>query len=152
MVQWLRPATCFDAAHNRYRRLAPQPTQPECEREIIRRRRSKPSGETPKRRDIRVSLSEIIEAGILTAPLPLFRKYKGQELHATLQPDGAVEFGGTRYDDSSRAAEAVRETVAGRKMNTNGWTFWRYQTPSGDRRSLADARSDFIAQKPQTTA
>jgi len=117
-----------------------------------RRRRRKSSGETPKRRDIRVSLSQVIEAGILTAPLPLFRKYKAHELHATLQPDGAVEFQRTRYDNSSKAAEAARQTITGKKMNTNGWTFWRYRTPSGDKRSLADARSDFVAQRREPTA
>src|SRR5262249_53582601 len=48
--------------------------------------------------DQRVTLADLIAAGLLRAPLGLFRRYKGQTLEATLQPDGLVGFQGQVYD------------------------------------------------------
>ena len=41
----------------------------------------------------RVKLSEVIEAGILPAPLKLVATYKGKEFEADLLPDGTVSLG-----------------------------------------------------------
>jgi hypothetical protein len=43
------------------------------------------------------NLKDLISAGLLTPPLPLFRKYHGTRLEATLHADGRVEFNGTLY-------------------------------------------------------
>jgi hypothetical protein len=86
------------------------------------------------------TLAEIIRAGLLAPPLKLFRRYKGKRLEATLLADGAVEFQGQRYTTCSAAAEAARATVSGKKMNTNGWTFWRYEGAGGKKHTLAEAR------------
>src|SRR5262245_32972045 len=50
------------------------------------------------------TLAQVIEAGILSPPLRLFRKYRGQVMEATLLPDGGVEFQGTRFNTCSTAA------------------------------------------------
>jgi len=76
-----------------------------------------------------VELGEIIAAGILKAPLALFCTYKGRQLSATLRPDGSVDFDGT---------------APGRRMNTNGWSFWRYDD-RGAARQLTHARGAFLA-------
>jgi len=91
-----------------------------------------------------VELGEIIAAGILKAPLALFCTYKGRQLSATLRPDGSVDFDGTAYESCSQAAETARGTAPGRRMNTNGWSFWRYDD-RGAARQLTHARGAFLA-------
>ncbi len=87
-----------------------------------------------------MTLAELIAAGILAPPLKLFRRYKGKTLDGRLLPDGSVEFEQHRYDSCSAAAEAARATVSGRRMNTNGWSFWQYHGAGGETLTLADAR------------
>lgn len=92
-----------------------------------------------------VTLAEIVGAGFLKPPVKLFRKYKGTRMEATLKASGAVEFQGTTYASCSTAAEAARETITGRKMNTNGWSFWQCLDANGKSRTLVDVRTEFIA-------
>ena len=94
-----------------------------------------------------VSLSDVIGAGLLSPPVRLFRKYKGQVSEATLLPDGAVEFRGERYESCSTAAEAARSAVTGRKMNTNGWVFWQYLDAKGKKTLLMTAREKYLKTK-----
>jgi predicted type IV restriction endonuclease len=96
-----------------------------------------------------VKLSEIIATGLLKAPLPLFRKYKGRRMEATLHPDGTVEFAGTIYPTASTAAEIARGTVTGRRMNTNGWSFWQYLDGDSKPKELIAARTEYLARQPQ---
>jgi hypothetical protein len=77
----------------------------------------------------------------------LFREYKGSDLESTLLADGTVEFQGSKFDSCSSAAEAARETVTGRRMNTNGWSFWQYPDEDGKRMTLFDLRKRFLAMK-----
>lgn len=97
------------------------------------------------RKDFQVKLADVIAAGLLTPPLMLFRKYKGKRVEATLLADGSVGFQGTIYKTSSTAAETARGTVTGRKMNTNGWSFWKYAGADGKARELTAARTEYLA-------
>jgi predicted type IV restriction endonuclease len=106
-----------------------------------------PKEEKGTRKDFGIMLPEVIAAGLLSPPIQLFRKYKGQRLEATLLPDGKVEFQGTRYDSCSSAAEAARQVVVGRRMNTNGWDFWQYLDASGKKFTLFDCRSRLLAMR-----
>jgi hypothetical protein len=98
------------------------------------------------------SLKDLIGAGVLTPPLKLFRTHKGKRLEATLLADGRVEFQGQPYATSSAAAEAARATVSGKKLNTNGWTFWQYQGADGKKRTLHDARNQVLSPPPKATS
>jgi len=121
----------------------PQPPQSEQKKGKARRKKQKTA-----KASYAVSLAEIIGASILSPPVKLFRKYKGKMMEATLLPDGGVEFQKTRYNTCSTAAETARSTITGRRMNTNGWSFWQY-TGAGDKTlTLADARNQFLAGKP----
>ncbi len=91
-----------------------------------------------------ISLAKLIDEGYLSPPIRLFRKYKGRMMEATLFPDGAVEFQGQRYPSCSTAAETARSTVTGRKMNTNGWSFWQYQDGKGKKETLLDVRERYL--------
>jgi predicted type IV restriction endonuclease len=96
-----------------------------------------------------VSLADILNATLLTAPTRLFRNYKGQTLEATLLPDGRLEFQGDRFDSCSTAAERARATVTGRRMNTNGWAFWQFLDAKGNTCTLDRVQKAFRAGKQQ---
>jgi predicted type IV restriction endonuclease len=117
----------------------------------LRPKRQKPGRKQRKegKAKYEVSLKDIISAGLLSPPLKLFRKYKGKVMEATLLPDGGVDFEGTRYNSCSTAAEVSRSTITGRRMNTNGWDWWQYLDPNGNKLTLFDARQRFMAMKGQ---
>lgn len=96
------------------------------------------------------NLDDLIGAGLITPPLSLFRKYRGIKLEAKLLPDGKVEFNGTAHDTCSTAAEIARGTITGRRMNTNGWTFWQYLDANGKAQTLFDVRQRFLEMKGDT--
>jgi hypothetical protein len=113
--------------------------------------RSSPKAKKPKTTSAKktprvfgVELVQLISAGMLPSPLRLFRNYKGKLLEATLLADGQVQFGGTTYDTCSRAAEVARETITGRRMNTNGWAFWQLDS-GGTVKTLEEVRANFLS-------
>jgi hypothetical protein len=91
-----------------------------------------------------VNLRDLIAAGLLSPPVRLFRKYRGEMMEAVVLPDGGVEFQAARYDSCSTAAEVARSTVTGRRMNTNGWEFWQYLDAGGKARTLSATRDQFL--------
>jgi hypothetical protein len=96
-----------------------------------------------------VRIQDLIAGGLLQPPVHLFRNYKGHELQARVLADGAVEFRGNRYDSPSTAAELARDAVTGRRMQTNGWSFWQYLDAEGNKTTLLELRSRFLAMKGQ---
>jgi len=96
---------------------------------------------------IGVSLAEIIEAGLLRTPLKLMRHYKGHDLEAELLPNGTVLFEGETHKTCSRAAEHARGTITGRRMNTNGWSFWQYRDEDDNLVELDTARQELLKRK-----
>jgi hypothetical protein len=61
-----------------------------------------------------------------------------------LLPTGKVEFQGVEYDTCSAAAELARGSITGRRMNTNGWTFWQYRDAKGELRTLDEPRQQLL--------
>jgi len=96
---------------------------------------------------IGISLSQIIEAGVITPPLTIFKKYRGQEFEATVQSDGAVAFNGAVYSSPSKAADEARRLVVGGTPHTNGWDFWQYRDKSGKNVRLDAARQEYLARR-----
>jgi hypothetical protein len=92
-----------------------------------------------------ISLAKLFETGYLKPPIRLFRKYKNRIMEASLYPDGTVEFQGKRYPTCSTAAEIARSTVTGRRMNTNGWSFWQYEDSEGKTETLLDVRERYMS-------
>ncbi len=96
---------------------------------------------SPKSAD--VSMSDLLRAGLLKAPVRLFSAYKNHTLEATLLPTGEIEFQGKRYDTPSGAGSAARATITGRPMPTNGWAFWRAEDAAGESRTLKQVRDAY---------
>jgi predicted type IV restriction endonuclease len=112
-----------------------------------RRPRSAADGAVKPKNTFGVKLSDLIAAGLLRPPLGLFRQYKGTRLEATLLPDGRVEFQGAQYKSCSTAAEAARGSVTGRRMNTNGWSFWQFHDDHARVKELIAVRTEYLASR-----
>ena len=111
-------------------------------------RLTKPNlGGNAKKSFVGVSLKDIIDAQLLTAPLNLFVHYKGHDLKAKLLPDGTVSFQGKPYETCSMAADVARGTITGRPMKTNGWHFWKYRNEIGEAVFLDVARREYLKSK-----
>jgi hypothetical protein len=78
-----------------------------------------------------VKLSDLIETGVLQAPLGLQATYKGVNLTAKVLPEGKVEYRGESYGSPSGAGSAAKCDVRGlpraKGIATVGWDFWRYR-------------------------
>ena len=112
-----------------------EPATPESEGEA--------STQQGRRQATGIALTVLADAKLLNPPVRLFRNYKGHAMEASLLPSGEVEFQGKRYPSSSTAAEVARATVTGRKMPTNGWSFWQVQGESGKRQTLGQIRDAY---------
>jgi hypothetical protein len=121
-------------------RTAPRPSTPASSK-------GRPKQRKKTRVTFQASLADVIAAGLLMPPLPLFRRYKGAKLEASLLPDARVEFKGTVYDTCSAAAEMARGSITGRRMNTNGWTFWQYKGQDGRTHTLDEPRQHLLRVK-----
>lgn len=58
---------------------------------------------------------------------PLYRNYKGRKYTATLNPDGTITIGKTKYSSATAAAKAIVK-----RSSVNGWTFWYIENMNGD--------------------
>jgi len=97
----------------------------------------------------RVSLQQLIEAGLLRPPFKLEYRYKGHDLSATVQPDGSVTFQGQAFSSLSSAGGMARKSIVGAPPNrkyppTNGWTFWRYRDEQGQLHMIDALRQQFL--------
>jgi len=112
-----------------------------------RRRRGRRPSSTNATHD--VTVLDLVESGLLQPPVQLQCKYKGRDLVASIDADGAEEFGGTKHQSLSLAAGAARASVIGlrpkgRSPPTNGWTFWKYLSADGTMRPMDEARRAFV--------
>ncbi len=121
--------------------------RPVARRDSQQRTKKKKEGDDAAKPQAGVSLSDLIQAGLLRSPLMLTRKYKGHELEAELVEDGTVVFQRKTYRTCSAAAEMARSTVTGRRMNTNGWTFWQHLDAEGKLVVLDEARQNYLKGK-----
>lgn len=99
-----------------------------------------------------VTVRQLLDAGLLTAPVALVRRYKGVDLSATICHDGRIEFAGEAYDSPSQAGSFARASVIGPRPGggppaTNGWTFWMLEGPGGEWVELAGIRSQYEASR-----
>lgn len=79
-----------------------------------------------------VTMKDILDGGIISVSTRLFREYKGHDLEAVVQLDGSIVFGDQVFDSPSTAAAYARATVAGNRINTNGWEFWKTTLSEGE--------------------
>jgi hypothetical protein len=99
-----------------------------------------------------VTVGDLIQAGLIKAPLRIERDYKKVQLTGLVRPDGKVEFDGQAYDSLSTAAGMARKSVGGAPTGrpypqTNGWTFWLYSDDDGGLREIGQLREAYSAQR-----
>ncbi len=138
---------------------SPKPVQvtlptPQVSPTLPRRRKTK---EKPDRKKspafVGVTVTDLIQAGLLTPPVELVRDYKGNWLNATILDDGRVRFATTSYISLSMAASEARKTIIGTTPDrpypqTNGWSFWQIRNPtSGKLEEIDTVRQKFLKKK-----
>jgi len=103
-----------------------------------------------------VTLKQLLDAGLIAPGAQLRKRYLGQELTATVEPDGRVRFGDDVYKSLSIAAGAARVSVKGpptdgrRYYQTNGWTFWECEGEDGSPRPIEALRTRYLRERPGT--
>lgn len=105
-------------------------------------RRSPPNKGNAAPASAQVTLSMLIEAGLVRAGQVLIANYKGASLSATIQADGSIDLDGVLHDSPSSAGSAAKALVSGRPAATNGWDFWSYRDEHGLERTLGTVREE----------
>ena len=86
---------------------------------------------------------------LITLPLPLVRRFEGKDLTARIEMDGKISFRGEKYDSFWTAGSAAKASVIGTKPGekdpaTNGWDFWKCQTPDGSLVTIGSLRQKIV--------
>ena len=104
----------------------------------------------PIPKGLRVSLKDLVDAGIIVAPLDIHRNYK-QKLHkASIGTDGLISFQGQSFHSPSGAGRAVR-ILSGAPPNfaqTAGWAFWKFVDTDGKEKPISELRQRFLRKVP----
>ena len=93
----------------------------------------------------RVTLADVIAAGLIRLPFEIEHRYRGVELRARIDEPSRIVFDGQPYDSLSTAGGVARNSVAGPFPGrvipqTNGWTFWEYRGPDESLHELDSLR------------
>jgi hypothetical protein len=114
------------------------------------RARRRTSAGRPAPTSFNVTLKDLIDAGLIRPGARLRKRYLGQELSATVEPDGRVRFERDVYNSLSIAAGAARVAVKGppedgrRYYQTNGWTFWELEGENGQLQPMEALRKQYL--------
>jgi hypothetical protein len=123
------------------RQPEPRPTLARPTAEVVTAPKATGSG-TPWRR---VTLADVIAAGLIRLPFEIEHRYRDVELRARIDEPSRIVFDGQPYDSLSTAGGVARNSVAGPFpgrviQQTNGWTFWEYRGPDGSLHELDSLR------------
>jgi hypothetical protein len=92
---------------------------------------------TPKVR--RVSLADVVGAGVLPSGTLVYSTNGNWQGSATITSSGEVDVNGTLFPTPSAAGKHV----AG-GLETNGWTFWAAHLPDGRKKLLSEYRDEYL--------
>lgn len=98
---------------------------------VVKKRPEKPSIEKKEKKELRITLKNLIENKIIEPGTRLNRTYKGVEYKAVINNDGSIKI---KLDDKyisfiSPSAAAVAVS----KKSQNGWTWWNVDGQSKER-------------------
>ncbi|MBK6942611.1 MAG: type I restriction enzyme HsdR N-terminal domain-containing protein [Planctomycetes bacterium] len=99
-----------------------------------------------------VTLSDLIAAGILSAPLELRRRFKGVDVRARVDADGSVIVDGQRTQSLSTAGGIAIARVRGvdpasDSVATDGWSFWRFVDSDQAERPIHALRERYLKRR-----
>ena len=103
----------------------------------------------PSPKQVGVSLSDLIGAHLVKPPLELRRTYLDRNLVGRVEADGQVTVEGETFQSPSVAAGFARTLVKGappgrKYLQTNGWTFWRFQDGDEEWKELDVLRQRYL--------
>jgi Restriction Enzyme Adenine Methylase Associated len=101
-----------------------------------------------------LTVKDLIEAGLITAPTRVFGIHSAKRIEATLAADGTFSYRGNGYNSPSVAAgraittETAISTPGRNYLSINGWKFWQVTYPDGKPRTLAEIRDQMPLRPP----
>lgn len=96
-------------------------------------------------------MNGLIEAGVISPPLALERRYLDRRLEAQIEPDGTVTCMGRSFCTLSSAASYARSTCTelsgegSERLSSNGWFFWQFRNEDGDLKSIGSLRRRYLS-------
>jgi hypothetical protein len=93
-------------------------------------------GAQKKKSTAKITLTDLIGAGVVKAPMEIESIYRGVQFKATIQKDGRVRWEGDYYESLSRSAGIAKKSVIGAPRGyeyppTDGWIFWKFRDLGG---------------------
>lgn len=73
----------------------------------------------------RIYLKDLIDANILTPPLNLYRRYKGEDFNAVINEEGLIEI--LKDEEKHVFDTPTAATKFATNLNLNGWTWWNIE-------------------------
>lgn len=103
-------------------------------------------------REKATKLGDLIRLGAITSGAEVVTTYMGQQYRAEVTSEGMIRFQNEQYNSPSKAGEAVKIAARGKDLPpsikaTDGWSFWKMQTPDG-LRSLSEIRRGMPSAHP----
>ncbi len=90
----------------------------------------------------KVTLKDLVDAGIFKAGTPIACTFRGKDFEATIKADGKINYNGKDFAGPLVAAEAIRGRVC------DSWFCWKYFDPSIKRsRPIAHYRAELEHKK-----
>jgi len=125
------------------------PPAPEPKRKVRPRKGTGKARKKPKTHS--VAVTDLIQAGLLTPGTKLQARYKGKILSARIERDGRIRVARTIHNSLSIAGGAARAKVIGLREDgsfpaTNGWAFWKVETPGGNPIPIAELRQQYLSE------
>jgi hypothetical protein len=93
----------------------------------------------------RLTLKDLIDAGILKAPLKLTAQYKGKDLEAKVLESGEILFEGASYATPSAAGRAAQGKGEG--QGVSGWEFWNWDDDGESVKLALAVKKLYLARK-----
>ncbi len=96
---------------------------------------------------VRVLLKDLVDAGIIEAPLAIHRNYKQQLHKARIETDGTISFQDKSYWSPSGAGKAVRilHGATPNAAQTAGWAFWKFTDTDGKVKPISELRRRYLS-------
>jgi hypothetical protein len=105
----------------------------------------------PEIEPLRITVTDLIDQGLINAPTTVFGIHSGRRISARLTAEGRFVHRRSTYSSPSGAAGKVitaelGATSAGRPyLPINGWKFWQVVCADGKTRTLAEVREQLLS-------
>jgi hypothetical protein len=105
----------------------------------------------PEPKPFPIMVTDLIDHGLISAPITVFGTHSGKRIEARLTSDGTFVHRGNTYSSPSVAAgraitaDIGTSSIGRGYLSINGWKFWQVVCPDGKIRTLAEIRDQLLS-------